>query len=184
MIFSYVCNTYKLSSPLLYLAAKATLSSQRARIVNGRLWSWPFRGKINRVAPVAQLDRASVFGTEGRGFESLRVYQISWLWFSKNLYIHAGNVKILTYFLYIQAINVKVLGLFLYITWVDVKIFIQRATNILCISIFAHKHCHPVSLAPKFPLQLNVQYPDRQPAACGQSIPQYQQPQRLAFCKD
>ncbi|GEM_PF-6670779 len=25
-------------------------------------------------APVAQLDRASVFGTEGWGFESLRVY--------------------------------------------------------------------------------------------------------------
>lgn len=26
-------------------------------------------------APVAQLDRASVFGTEGQGFESLPVYQ-------------------------------------------------------------------------------------------------------------
>ena len=28
----------------------------------------------NHTAPVAQLDRASVFGTEGWGFESLRVY--------------------------------------------------------------------------------------------------------------
>ncbi len=27
-----------------------------------------------KTAPVAQLDRASVFGTEGWGFESLRVY--------------------------------------------------------------------------------------------------------------
>ena len=31
-------------------------------------------GIIKRVAPVAQWIRASVFGTEGRGFESLRVY--------------------------------------------------------------------------------------------------------------
>ena len=33
-------------------------------------------GKLESVAPVAQWIRASVFGTEGRGFESLRVYQI------------------------------------------------------------------------------------------------------------
>ena len=33
-------------------------------------------GKLEPVAPVAQWIRASVFGTEGRGFESLRVYQI------------------------------------------------------------------------------------------------------------
>ena len=33
-------------------------------------------GKLKLVAPVAQWIRASVFGTEGRGFESLRVYQI------------------------------------------------------------------------------------------------------------
>ncbi len=32
-----------------------------------------YKGKF---APVAQWIRASVFGTEGRGFESLRVYQI------------------------------------------------------------------------------------------------------------
>ena len=31
-------------------------------------------GKLESVAPVAQWIRASVFGTEGRGFESLRVY--------------------------------------------------------------------------------------------------------------
>ena len=31
-------------------------------------------GKLEPVAPVAQWIRASVFGTEGRGFESLRVY--------------------------------------------------------------------------------------------------------------
>ncbi len=30
----------------------------------------------NQFAPVAQLDRASVFGTEGWGFESLRVYSL------------------------------------------------------------------------------------------------------------
>ncbi len=30
--------------------------------------------KMQSVAPVAQLDRASVFGTEGWGFESLRAY--------------------------------------------------------------------------------------------------------------
>ena len=32
-------------------------------------------GIMKCVAPVAQWIRASVFGTEGRGFESLRVYQ-------------------------------------------------------------------------------------------------------------
>lgn len=31
-------------------------------------------GKLESVAPVAQWIRASVFGTEGRGFESPRVY--------------------------------------------------------------------------------------------------------------
>ena len=44
-------------------------------------------GKLEPVAPVAQWIRASVFGTEGRGFESLRVYQIGvsrfLLWFLK-----------------------------------------------------------------------------------------------------
>jgi hypothetical protein len=30
--------------------------------------------KLVRHAPVAQLDRASVYGTEGREFESLRAY--------------------------------------------------------------------------------------------------------------
>ena len=44
-------------------------------------------GKLELVAPVAQWIRASVFGTEGRGFESLRVYQIGvsrfLLWFLK-----------------------------------------------------------------------------------------------------
>ena len=33
--------------------------------------------KIQTDASVAQLDRASVFGTEGWGFESLRVYSFS-----------------------------------------------------------------------------------------------------------
>jgi hypothetical protein len=31
-------------------------------------------------APVAQLDRASVYGTEGREFESLRARQVNDLW--------------------------------------------------------------------------------------------------------
>lgn len=54
---------------------------QFEKVIHGSMLSyfWKTRercGKLESVAPVAQWIRASVFGTEGRGFESLRVYQI------------------------------------------------------------------------------------------------------------
>ncbi len=45
---------------------------------NPRLSATTFAdSNIMNEAPVAQLDRASVCGTEGQGFKSLRVYQLS-----------------------------------------------------------------------------------------------------------
>ena len=44
----------------------------RRRAYTARLTSAAGRASV-RKAPVAQLDRASVYGTEGRAFESLRV---------------------------------------------------------------------------------------------------------------
>jgi secondary thiamine-phosphate synthase enzyme len=55
----------------------STYASTVTAAARGR-WSRPFgvrrwsSGRLRRSAPVAQLDRASVYGTEGREFESLR----------------------------------------------------------------------------------------------------------------
>ena len=67
------------------------------------------------VAPVAQWIRASVFGTEGRGFESLRVYQKIWKsfivvfrWFWKFILYIERFEKTFIIVLYTLAINYRI----------------------------------------------------------------------------
>ena len=62
-----------------FLAAAPASAFASTVIAAARARSWPPSGgsrrsvgRLRRSAPVAQLDRASVYGTEGRGFESLR----------------------------------------------------------------------------------------------------------------